>query len=59
MKPKRRNLARWQKNRLRRLGYKIKHESAWGPNGFREIPKSELTRCRIRALELYSLTMPR
>ena len=52
MKTKRKNAVRWMQNRLRRLKHKITHESAWGPNGFREIPMSELDRCRKRVREI-------
>jgi hypothetical protein len=52
MKPTRKTSPRWMESRLRRLAYKIEHESAWGPNGFREIPMQELERCRVRARQL-------
>jgi hypothetical protein len=54
MKPKRRNLDRWKRNRLRRLRHKIKHESAWSATGYRKLAPDELARCLARASQLYS-----
>lgn len=55
MKPKRRNLTRWQENRLRRLDYKLKTYVS-NPNGtaalYTDCSDESMARCRDRAGEL-------
>ncbi len=58
MKPKRRNLTRWQENRLRRLVYKLDalpllRSLSYGASMNDHSPESE-ARCRDRANELRS-----
>ncbi len=54
MKPKRRNLTRWQENRLRRLDYKLaEYEvSCTKTSPFYDFSPAAIKRCRARAHEL-------
>jgi hypothetical protein len=53
MKTKRRNIARWKENRLRRLDYKIQTGQTWREEvGYIPIGRPELDRCCDRAHQL-------
>lgn len=52
MKPKRRNLTRWQESRLRRLDAKLASPLTPVTAAYNDMTPESLTRCRDRAHEL-------